>query len=274
MMVKRKIIEIDEELCNGCGDCVPSCAEGAIQIIDGKAKVVKDSFCDGLGACLNDCPMDALQVVEREAEAFDEEAVQVHLEKIAAKPSLVNLPLTDASPVAPGCPSAAMRSFDASEASSPGTENSPSTRTTSALSHWPVQIHLIPPSAPFLKGADLLVTADCVPVAYPNFHTDFLQDKTILLGCPKLDQTDLYIDKFAAIFQEAGVKSITTLIMEVPCCSGLPVILKSAMEKAGVWIPMEEVVISIREGKVLRRSEAAYQGEFLSHLNDRSQVRS
>ena len=267
-MVKRKIIEIDEELCDGCGDCVPSCEEGAIEIINGKAKVVKDSFCDGLGACLNDCPMDALHIVEREAEAFDEEAVKVHLTKTAVQPATAD------PPAAGGCPSAATRTFQVPESLTGNTAPSSSSRTASALSHWPVQIHLVPPSAPFLRGADLLVTADCVPVAVPNFHTDFLQDKTILLGCPKLDQTDLYIEKFAAIFQEAGIKSITTLIMEVPCCSGLPVILKTAMEKSGVWVPMEEVVISIREGQVLRRTEAAYHGEFLSHLNDRSQVRS
>lgn len=263
MLVKRKIIEIDEELCNGCGDCVPSCEEGAIQIIDGIAKVVKDSFCDGLGACLNECPMDALRIVEREAEAFDEEAVKVHLGKNPVQPE------SSQSPAACGCPSAGLRSFQRTENPSIDASPSPSARTASALTHWPVQIHLIPPTAPFLKGADLLVTADCVPVAYPNFHTDFLQDKTILLGCPKLDQTDLYVEKFAAIFQQAGIKSITTLIMEVPCCSGLPVILKQAMERSGVRIPMEEVVISIREGNVLRRTEAGFDDKFMSHLNDR-----
>jgi NAD-dependent dihydropyrimidine dehydrogenase PreA subunit len=243
MEIMRKIIEIDEELCNGCGQCVIACAEGAIQIIDGKAKVISDNLCDGLGACIGDCPEDALKIIEREAVDFDEEAVEVHLAKQKKETG-------EPETMACGCPSSQIQEFPG--ASPCEAANKPSTVTSgeSALSHWPVQIKLIPPTASFLKGADLLVTADCVPVAYPSYHSDFLKGKTVMVGCPKLDDAQEYIDKFAEIFKVADLKSITCLIMEVPCCSGLPMILKKAMEKSGIQMPIEEVVISAR-GKIL-----------------------
>ncbi len=255
MKIKRKIIEIDEELCDGCGDCVTACEEGAIQIVNGKAKVVKDMFCDGLGACIGDCPLDALKIIERDADAFDEEAVKEHLAGMQQEKTVAD------EPMACGCPSSNIQTFiptsPCQAANRPTSmerpDSAPTGRAESMLSNWPIQINLIPPHAPFLKGSDLLVAADCVPASYPNFHQDFLRDKTLLLGCPKLDDAEAYIEKFAAIFQTAGIKSLTVVIMEVPCCSGLPMIIKRALEVSGMEIPVEEVVVSIREGKILER---------------------
>ncbi len=249
MKIIRKIIEIDEELCDGCGDCVPSCAEGAIKIIDGKAKVVKDQYCDGLGACLGECPQDALKLVEREAEAFDEEAVEAYLE--SRKEQEAPAP----SGCGCGCPSEQLVTFPQAgtcqTANKPARMNSASTGSAdSALGHWPVQIRLVPPTAPFLKEADLLVTADCVPVAYASFHEDFLKDKVVMMGCPKFDDKDSYVEKFTQIFAANTINSITVLIMEVPCCSGLPGILKRAMELAGKEIPLSTTVITPR-GEIL-----------------------
>jgi NAD-dependent dihydropyrimidine dehydrogenase PreA subunit len=254
MKTVRKIIEIDEELCDGCGSCVPSCAEGALQIIDGKARVIADIYCDGLGACLGECPLGALKIVEREADEFDEEAVE----------ELLATQKQTAQPQAPvfsgGCPSARLQSFTPPEpAGAAGPQADLTGRDAaelaeSALSHWPVQIMLVPPTAPFLKGADLLVLADCVPVAFPTVHRDFIKGKAVMMGCPKLDDAQHYIEKFAQICKESGIKSITAVIMEVPCCGGLPMIVKKGMELAGVNIPMEEVVISTR-GQILQRKQ-------------------
>jgi ferredoxin len=245
MKVKRKIIKIDSELCDGCGVCVPSCAEGAIEVVDGKARVMAEKYCDGLGACLKECPKGALTVEEREAEEFDEKAVEEHLssnEKEAPEHGI---------PMAHGCPSAKLQAF----ATKPQGDGPPAFQA-SALSHWPVQIRLVPPTAPFLKGANLLVAADCAPVAYPNFHRDFLQGKAVMVGCPKFDDVQGYVDKFTDIFRTANIKSVTVLDMEVPCCSALPKIVKRGMELAGKSVPLEEVVISAR-GEILKRQDAA-----------------
>jgi Fe-S-cluster-containing hydrogenase component 2 len=254
MKVVRKIIEIDEDLCDGCGNCVPSCAEGALEIVDGKARVVADIYCDGLGACLGECPTGALSIVEKEAAEFDEEAVEEYLaekkKKEAGQPKVMPM-------VAGGCPSARLQTFEPATAGSAaaqtvGTSGGP--EAESALSHWPVQIMLVPPWAPFLKGADLLVLADCVPVAFPTLHRDFLQGKAVMMGCPKFDDAQHYIEKFAQICKVSGIKSITAVVMEVPCCSALPMIVKKGMALAGTKIPLEEVVISTR-GKVLERRQ-------------------
>lgn len=249
MRVMRKIIEIDEELCDGCGECVPSCAEGAIEVVDGKARIVAEKYCDGLGACLGDCPNGALRIVEREAEDFDEEAVELYLKEKEQKPVEV--------PMACGCPSTQVQTFiptpRGGEASAGESKRA---STASALAHWPVQINLVPPIAPFLKEADLLIAADCVPVAYPNFHQDFLKGKVVMVGCPKFDDVEGYIRKFADIFKIADIKSITSVVMEVPCCSALPVILQRAMDAAEKKIPMEQVVISTR-GEILKREKRA-----------------
>ena len=251
MKVKRKIVEIDQERCNGCGQCVPSCAEGAIKIVDGKARLVSDNYCDGLGACLGECPQDALLIVERVADEFDEEAVEKHVQATAQHhPSPA-----EGHPAE--CPSARARAL------SPQDRNRPEKQTAgadggqqSALSHWPVQIRLVQPGASFLKNADLLIAADCTSIAYPDFHRDFLQGKAVMIGCPKFDDAAAYKEKFARIFQTAGIKSVTVVVMEVPCCQGLPLMVKEGMDKAGINIPIEKIVVSA-EGAIIKRTTIA-----------------
>lgn len=245
MKILRKIIEIDEERCDGCGQCVPACAEGSLEIIDGKARVVSENLCDGLGACLGECPNDALRIVEREAEAFDEEAVEVYLSEKEKR----RQPKRDV--IHSGCPSARIQQFAPAPADGRRLQAEPA--AVSNLSHWPVQIHLVPPTAPFLKGADLLVAADCVPVAFPSLHAEFLKGKAVMIGCPKFDDVDSYVEKFRQIFKIAGIKRITTVTMEVPCCAGLPAIVKKALADSDRSIPTEEVVVSTR-------------GEIISHI--------
>jgi len=241
MKTKRKIIEINEERCDGCGQCVIACVEGAIRMIDGKARLISDQYCDGLGVCLGKCPRDAISIVEREAEEFSETAVEQHL-----KITTIDEPV-----MACGCPSTHIQSFPpSSKCGTAGDEKLPQ-ENRSALSHWPVQIRLVPPQAPFLKGADLLVAADCTPIAYPDFHRDFLVGKVVMTGCPKFDDDRPYIDKFTQIFEEADIRSITALVMEVPCCQGLPVILQKAMERAGKNIPLEKIVIGT-SGRIIK----------------------
>jgi ferredoxin len=245
MKIKRKIIQIDEEKCTGCGACVPSCAEGALQVVNGKVKLVAEKYCDGLGACLGECPEDALKVIEREAEDFDEKAVEEYLKSSAP-------PHPEESAMACGCPSARIQTFAPATSCQEANEPSLQEGTVSALTHWPVQIRLVPPTAPFLKGADLLVAADCTPVAYPDFHRDFLKGKVVMVGCPKFDDVQAYVQKFTDIFKTAGVKSIEVVTMEVPCCQGLPMIVKKGLELSGKKIPLSQVVISTR-GEVLEK---------------------
>jgi ferredoxin len=255
MKTTRKIIRIDEEKCNGCGLCVPSCAEGAIQVVDGKARLVAEKYCDGLGACLGECPQGALQVTDADAEPFDELAAKEHVRSGQAvgahsalgKGGMLKMADAPAGAMPCGCPSTLMQTFAPQSACEKA--NVPVARTgsgISALSHWPVQIHLVPPTAPFLRGADLLVAADCTPVAYPRFHDELLRGKTVLLGCPKFDDAEAYVKKFAAIFAAAAIRSVTVAVMEVPCCQGLPVIVRKGMSLAGKEIPLEVVTISAR----------------------------
>jgi len=231
--VVRKIIEIDEELCNGCGKCVLACQEGAIAIVDGKAKLISEILCDGLGACIGECPTGALKIVEREAEEFDEEAVKKHLG------------------LACGCPSHQMREF---KRTSQNTQNTDATELTSALTHWPVQIRLVPPNASFLKNAKLLVCADCVPVAYPKLHTELLPDRKIMIGCPKFDPADSYIEKFSQILRDVPLESVEVAIMEVPCCKGLVYILNEARKIAKKEIPFKIYTIGVK-GEILKEEE-------------------
>ncbi len=253
MKVMRKIIEIDEELCNGCGQCIPSCAEGALEIVNGKAKMIADKYCDGLGACLGDCPTGALRIIEREADEFDEEAVEELLQKQKAAATGA----MRQAPPAGGCPSARLQSFQPQtpcQSANQPVSNFPS--ATSALTHWPVQIRLVPPTAPFLKKADLLVAADCTPIAYANFHRDFLAGRVVMMGCPKFDDAESYIAKFVDIFNTAQLNSITIAIMEVPCCANMRHIIRQALDKSGKNIPVEEIVISAR-GEILRQGKMA-----------------
>jgi ferredoxin len=245
MKVKRKIIKIDDELCDGCGACVPSCAEGAIELVDGKARMVAEKYCDGLGACLGECPKGALTIEDRVAEEFDEEAVEEYLSERKHEEPVQEFVM------ACGCPSSQIKTLAPEEPGEGGRANQKST-----LSHWPVQIKLVPPTAPFLKGAHLLVAADCAAVAYPNFHRDFLKGKAVMIGCPKFDDVQEYVEKFAQIFKVANVRSVTIADMEVPCCSALPRIVKRGMDMAGKSVPMEEVVIS-SSGEILKREKLA-----------------
>lgn len=237
MKARRKIIEIDEALCDGCGQCVISCAEGALQIIDGKARVVSENLCDGIGACLGECPQGALKIIEREAEEFDPEAVEEHLAQLEAQPgqaasgSACACPSTQIQRLVPGRP----------DGSRPAAANE-----NSRLSNWPVQIRLVPANAPFLKGADLLVLADCAAVAYPALHPKLLAGKVVMMGCPKFDDKDAYVEKFTDVMRQAGLNSITVVVMEVPCCSGLPGIVQKAMAAADRPVPLRELVISAK----------------------------
>lgn len=238
MKVMRKIIQIDEELCDGCGQCVTGCAEGALDIVDGKARVISDNLCDGLGACIGECPTGALEIVEREADPFDEEAVEALLAK--KKSNVQPFPVG-------GCPSAGLKVFAPETSGLPkGAVDAPA----SALGHWPIKIRLVPPTAPFLKGADLLVLADCGAAAFPALHESVLRDRVVMMGCPKFDDVELYVDKFTDIFSHAGIRRITLMRMEVPCCAGLFAIVRKALENAGKTIPVEEIVVGVRGGIV------------------------
>ena len=230
----RKIVRIDEEKCNGCGACVPACAEGALQIIDGKAKLVNEAYCDGLGACLGECPQGAIIIEERVAKEFDEEATKLHLEK--EKHTMDELPC--------GCPSAAVAQFERPETTGIGIKEA--TKQQSMLSHWPVQLTLVPPTAPFLQGANLVLAADCVPFAYAGFHQEFIKEHALLVACPKLDDFQAHLKKLTDILRQSSVKSLTVVHMEVPCCSGLVHMAKQALQLAGKDIPLREVTIGIK----------------------------
>lgn len=250
MKQMRKIIEIDEELCDGCGECVPDCAEGSLQVIDGKAKLVADNLCDGLGACLGSCPTGALEIIEREADNFDEEAVE---EFLAAQKSQQQAEATQTMDC--GCASTHIQTLEPVSACQ--SANVPkgmpvAAASDSQLSHWPIQIRLIPPGAPFLQGADVLISADCCSVATPNFQERYLADKVVMMGCPKFDDAESYINRFAEIIDSCNLKSITIMIMEVPCCSAMNVIVKRALDKATNTVPVEQVTISTR-GQELER---------------------
>jgi len=226
----REVVSINEDLCDGCGLCVPACHEGALRIIDGKARLVADRLCDGLGACLGHCPRGAIRVERREAEAFDEAAVP------AARAAEQG-----------GCPGSRFAQFDRTPAAAPPQPS------TSELTHWPVQLRLLSPSAPALRGARLLVAADCVPVAYAGFHADFLRDHAVVIACPKLDDTSGYVEKLAAMIAHNDLQDITVVHMEVPCCTGILHAVLQARQLAGLNVPVNEVVVGVRGEIVGRR---------------------
>jgi Fe-S-cluster-containing hydrogenase component 2 len=236
MKVRRKIIRIDEELCDGCGLCVPDCAEGSLQIVDGKARLVADKLCDGLGACLGSCPTGALQIIEREADEFDEKAVEEFTEKQKKAAPL--------QPSMAGCPSARLQTL--SPMSPCQVANAPGVQTGSALSHWPIQIRLIPPTAPFLENCDLLVVADCAALAYAGIQQDFLNGRVVMMGCPKFDDQQLYVERFTEIFRTRKLNSLTILIMEVPCCHSMLQIIKTAWDAVKPDLLIRHVVVSTR----------------------------
>jgi Fe-S-cluster-containing hydrogenase component 2 len=239
-MATRNIVEIDEEKCDGCGLCVPSCAEGAIQIVDGKAKLVSEVYCDGLGACLGTCPQDAIRIIQREAEAFDEEATRRHLAALESQPGEPAAP--------PACPGTAVQSLGLKMHPQGGAQPAAPAGDGQAsdLANWPVQLRLVPPNAPFLQDCDLLLVADCVPFAYADFHRRFLRGRPVVIGCPKLDDAQFYVEKLGQILKQSSVNRVTVLHMEVPCCTGLVRIAEMAIANSGRDIPLEDATISIQ----------------------------
>ena len=231
-MAIRNIVLIDEEKCNGCGDCVGACAEGAIQIIDGKAKLVSEIYCDGLGACLGHCPMDAISIEKRESAEFDEAATEEHLAQMKNKVEKKSFSQ---------CPGTMMQSF-----AKPADQGSPDGDVSSQLAHWPVQFSLVSPRAPYFKNADLLVAADCVPFAMGDFHSKLLKGKAVAIGCPKLDDVQPYIDKLAEIIRISDLKSLAVVHMIVPCCSGMAYIAKQAIAASGVKLSFQDITIDLQ----------------------------
>lgn len=278
-MAKREIIKIDQEKCNGCGLCIPNCPEGALQLIDGKVRLISDLFCDGLGACIGHCPEGAITIEQREAERYDEKKVMVniikqgknvivaHLEHLKdhhqrqylkqalefLKQKKIEIPQEAVAPRshhhadgASGCPGARVVEFTRKRTN---TGDVPISKGLSELRQWPIQITLVPPSAPYLQDADLLIAADCIPFSYPDFHNQLLKGKALLIGCPKLDDAEADQQKITEIFKQNNIKSVTCAHMEVPCCFGLVHIVKEAIAASGKKIPFEEVTISIQGEK-------------------------
>jgi NAD-dependent dihydropyrimidine dehydrogenase PreA subunit len=249
-MAQRKVVRIDEEKCDGCGECVPSCAEGAIAVIDGKARLVSEVYCDGLGACLGHCPQGAITVEEREAAEFDEAETRKHLAALSRQASRpAPIPLAEPSHQCPGSMARSLGGRAGAQTQSTGP-------VASELSNWPVQLTLVPPSAPYLRGADLLLVADCVPFAMADFHQRFLRNRPVLIGCPKLDQPEFYAKKLAEIVHTAQPRSLTVIHMEVPCCSGLTRIAQYALTAAESGLALTDVTIGIR-GEVLATDQRA-----------------
>jgi ferredoxin len=252
--IMRKIIHIDEDLCNGCGNCIPACPEQALQIVETpqgpKARLVREFYCDGLGACLGNCPTDALALREEEVEPYDEEATVARIKDMLETHIKHQKEQNDESPErhvdqrpksVRVCPGAAVAQWDEEMDLHVKHE-----RMASELRQWPVQIHLVPPTAPFLQNADIAVVADCVPFAYANLHQDFLKGKTVLVACPKFDDADAYVEKITRIIEYAQPKSINVIRMEVPCCSGLVTIVREAKKRAGSDVPVNEVIVGIK----------------------------
>jgi len=245
--VTRQVIKIDEEKCDGCGLCAEACHEGAIQIIDGKAKLVSDSYCDGLGDCIGECPRGAISFETREAAPYDEEAVK----RNQAARQEDSLPC--------GCPGTASRSLAREENATPCKDSAaPPASEQSTLSNWPIQLKLVPVNAPWLQGADVLLAADCSAASIPDFHGKYLDGKILLMGCPKLDDADSYRKKLAEMIQANEFRSLHVVIMEVPCCGGLTRLAEEAVEKARKSLDLKKTVVDVR-GKVLREETLRYR---------------
>lgn len=251
--MKRKIITIDEGLCDGCGNCVSACSEGALRIIDGKAKLVKEDFCDGFGDCIGECPTGALMIEEKESKPFDIGATKEYLLKTRGEEAVLKMVEAQTKhgadahqPLPCGCPGSMAQVLNI-----PAPVSKPGLRQTgSQLRNWPVQIHLLPLKAPYYQGADLLVAADCCAYAYAGFHEDFIGGGTLAIGCPKLDNAGAYKEKLAAILGGNDIKSVTIAYMEVPCCGGLVKLVEEAVKESGKKIPVKKRKIGIR-GEVI-----------------------
>ena len=231
-MVIRNIVKIDEEKCNGCGQCVDACAEGAIKLVNGKAKLVSETYCDGLGACIGQCPEDAITIEKREADEFDEKATKKHLAEMHHNKDHADF-------VCLGMIAKNLRKKGKKT-------KSKTAAVPSQLTHWPVQLKLVSPNAPYFAGADLLLVADCVPFAMGDFHNRFLKDRSIVVGCPKLDDPDFYTEKLAAILKENKINSLTVIHMEVPCCFGLTHIARQAIAQSGTKLAFVDVTVSLQ----------------------------
>jgi len=241
--MKRNIIEIDRDKCNGCGLCINACHEGALKLVNGKAQLVSDVYCDGLGACLPECPTGAIKIVEREASAFSEDAVN-QMKAVLAKTAKVQpekLPC--------GCPGTMMKTFHTDAPAACPSESQPQAPATSQLRNWPVQLKLVPAMAPYLNGASLLIAADCTAYAYPALHERFMRGKVTLIGCPKLDDGD-YTEKLTDILKMNDIQKVTVIRMEVPCCAGIAQAVKQALMNSGKMIPWQVVTIST-DGRIL-----------------------
>jgi Pyruvate/2-oxoacid:ferredoxin oxidoreductase delta subunit len=244
-MAVRNVVKIDEEKCNGCGICVKACAEGAIQMINGKAKLVSDIYCDGLGACIGHCPQDAITIEKRDADDFSEEAVKKHMASHGAEHGHSH----DHSHSHDGfvCPGMAAKQFTKKQASPASRQ----IKMESQLTQWPIQLKLVSPMASYFKNSDLLLVADCVPFSIADFHNRFLKDHSIAVGCPKLDDSQFYIEKFAQILKSNNINSLTVIHMEVPCCSGLTFIAKEAIKAAGLNMSFDDITISL-QGEIIK----------------------
>ena len=244
-MALRNIIKIDEEKCNGCGRCVTACAEGAIQIVDGKARLISETYCDGLGACIGHCPQDAMTIEQREAVEFDEEATRAHVAGQKKPPMQMDFV----------CPGMAAKQL---ERKGPPDQTASAANVPSQLGHWPVQLKLVSPHAPYFANADLLLVADCVPFAMGDFHSRFLKDHSIAVGCPKLDDNAFYIEKLAAILQANKPNSLTVIHMEVPCCSGLTHIARQAIAESKIEMSFKDVTVDLQGN--IKRTETVQGG--------------
>ncbi len=236
-MALRNIVKIDEQKCNGCGQCVDACAEGAIKLVNGKAKLVSETYCDGLGACIGHCPQDAITIEKRQADEFDEKATKAHLAEMHEHKEHTDF----------ACPGMMAKQLKP-KGKSPSSDTAP---VPSQLTHWPIQLKLVPPNAPYFAGADLLLVADCVPFAMGDFHSRFLKNHSIVVGCPKLDDTEFYIEKLAAILKTNKLNSLTVIHMEVPCCFGLTRITRQAIAESGKELSFDDVTIGL-QGNVIK----------------------
>lgn len=273
--MKRKIIKIDTDICNGCGACVPNCPEGAIQMIDGKARLISDIFCDGLGACIGNCPIGAIEIEEREAEEYSEtktmsnivrqgeNTIKAHLKHLKGhgevkflsealsylRDNKINIPNLEEENMHEGCPGSKMMDFSKKE--STGNEVGSNLKLESELTQWPIQMQLLNPNAPYFDNAEIVVAADCVPFTYPDFHRKFLKGKKLIIFCPKLDKViDSYIEKLSLILSSHEIKSITIVRMEVPCCGGTNYVVEEALKKSGKNIIIKEYTISL-QGEII-----------------------
>ncbi len=246
--ITRQIIKIDENKCDGCGLCAEACHEGAIRIIDGKARLISESYCDGLGDCIGECPQGAITFETREAASYDEEAVKQN----QASGTNETLPC--------GCPGTATRSLKQQDESTPCCEapEVSAAPTKSTLSNWPIQLRLVPVNAPYLKGADILLAADCTAASIPDFHSKYLNGKILLMGCPKLDDAEAYRKKLADMIRANGFRSIHVVIMEVPCCGGLSRLAENAAEDAGLTLDLKKTVVDVR-GKAIKEETLRYR---------------